>query len=202
MGWDRIRPERVGKGLEHIAKALRLNPFPASWYYLALGPAQYAAGEYEPPSRHCAGTRPIGRAPAVSWQQALPNSAGSTRRAGRPNSSSSPTPIFNPPLGDDRTLPRHRDACAFCRGLPQGRPSLTRHVIEPRNDHDNHALQTAIFDAADITSRGAGPPNIWRPPSSTSVKHQRTTPSRSSRNSPTSWPWPVAIICVSSSVNS
>ncbi|MGO8085894.1 winged helix-turn-helix domain-containing tetratricopeptide repeat protein [Rhizobium leguminosarum] len=37
---------RVGEGLEHIAKAFRLNPFPASWYYLTLGQAQYAAGQY------------------------------------------------------------------------------------------------------------------------------------------------------------
>ncbi|MBP2445812.1 winged helix-turn-helix domain-containing tetratricopeptide repeat protein [Rhizobium leguminosarum] len=38
---------RVGEGLEHIGKAFRLNPFPASWYYLTLGQAQYAAGQYE-----------------------------------------------------------------------------------------------------------------------------------------------------------
>ncbi len=38
---------RVEDGLEHIRKAFRLNPFPASWYYLALGQAQYAAGDYE-----------------------------------------------------------------------------------------------------------------------------------------------------------
>jgi TolB-like protein len=38
---------RVGQGLEHIRKAFRLNPFPANWYYLTLGQAQYAAGEYE-----------------------------------------------------------------------------------------------------------------------------------------------------------
>ncbi|WP_457585281.1 winged helix-turn-helix domain-containing tetratricopeptide repeat protein [Ensifer canadensis] len=38
---------RVEEGLEHIRKAFRLNPFPASWYYLALGQAQYAAGQYE-----------------------------------------------------------------------------------------------------------------------------------------------------------
>ena len=38
---------RVREGLDHIAKAFRLNPFPASWYYLALGQAQYAAGDYE-----------------------------------------------------------------------------------------------------------------------------------------------------------
>jgi TolB-like protein len=38
---------RVEEGLEHIRKAFRLNPFPASWYYLTLGQAQYAAGEYQ-----------------------------------------------------------------------------------------------------------------------------------------------------------
>ncbi|MDX8478969.1 winged helix-turn-helix domain-containing protein [Mesorhizobium sp. VK24D] len=37
----------VDKGLEHIRKAFRLNPFPPSWYYLTLGQAQYAAGDYE-----------------------------------------------------------------------------------------------------------------------------------------------------------
>jgi TolB-like protein/cytochrome c-type biogenesis protein CcmH/NrfG len=38
---------RVEEGLEHIRKAFRLNPYPASWYYLALGQAQYADGNYE-----------------------------------------------------------------------------------------------------------------------------------------------------------
>jgi len=38
---------RISEGLEHIRRAFRLNPFPASWYYLALGQALYAAGEYE-----------------------------------------------------------------------------------------------------------------------------------------------------------
>ncbi|RWF44724.1 MAG: adenylate cyclase [Mesorhizobium sp.] len=38
---------RVEQGLEHIRKAFRLNPFPASWYYLTLGQAQYAARDYE-----------------------------------------------------------------------------------------------------------------------------------------------------------
>src|SRR5919106_1049021 len=38
---------RVEEGLEHIRKAFRLNPFPASWYCLTLGQAQYAAGECE-----------------------------------------------------------------------------------------------------------------------------------------------------------
>ena len=44
-----VLARRVEEGLEHIRKAFRLNPFPASWYYLALGQAQYAAGEYEAP---------------------------------------------------------------------------------------------------------------------------------------------------------
>ncbi len=38
---------RVEEGLEQIRKAFRLNPFPASWYYLTLGQAQYAARDYE-----------------------------------------------------------------------------------------------------------------------------------------------------------
>ncbi len=38
---------RVEEGLEHIHKAFRLNPYPASWYYLTLGQAQYAARDYE-----------------------------------------------------------------------------------------------------------------------------------------------------------
>ncbi len=38
---------QVEEGLEHIRKAFRLNPFPASWYYLTLGQAQYAASEYQ-----------------------------------------------------------------------------------------------------------------------------------------------------------
>ena len=38
---------RIDEGLASIRKAFRLNPFPASWYYLTLGQAQYAAGEYE-----------------------------------------------------------------------------------------------------------------------------------------------------------
>ena len=38
---------RIDEGLEHIRKAFRLNPFAPSWYYLALGQAQYAARQYE-----------------------------------------------------------------------------------------------------------------------------------------------------------
>ena len=37
---------RVEEGVENIRKAFRLNPYPASWYYLTLGQAQYAAGDY------------------------------------------------------------------------------------------------------------------------------------------------------------
>ncbi|TPN84894.1 adenylate cyclase [Mesorhizobium sp. CU2] len=38
---------QVKLSLEHIRKAFRLNPFPPSWYYLTLGQAQYAVGDYE-----------------------------------------------------------------------------------------------------------------------------------------------------------
>jgi TolB-like protein len=38
---------KIGQGLDHIRKAFRLNPFPPSWYYLALGQAQYASRDYE-----------------------------------------------------------------------------------------------------------------------------------------------------------
>ncbi|MGO4676564.1 winged helix-turn-helix domain-containing tetratricopeptide repeat protein [Bosea sp. 2YAB26] len=38
---------RTEDGLAHIGKAFRLNPYPAGWYYLTLGQAQYAAGDYE-----------------------------------------------------------------------------------------------------------------------------------------------------------
>lgn len=37
---------RIEEGLEHIRKAFRLNPYPASWYFLLLGQAQYAARDY------------------------------------------------------------------------------------------------------------------------------------------------------------
>lgn len=38
---------RIDEGLQQIRKAFRLNPFPASWYFLTLGQALYAAGDYE-----------------------------------------------------------------------------------------------------------------------------------------------------------
>ena len=38
------RPEDA---IEQLHKALRLNPYPSSWYYLLLGQAQYGAGKYE-----------------------------------------------------------------------------------------------------------------------------------------------------------
>jgi len=36
----------IDEGLEHIRKAFRLNPYPASWYYSTLGQAQYASRDY------------------------------------------------------------------------------------------------------------------------------------------------------------
>lgn len=38
---------RIEDGLEQIQKALRLNPYPACWYFCHLGQAQYAARDYE-----------------------------------------------------------------------------------------------------------------------------------------------------------
>jgi len=37
---------KVEEGLGHIGRAFRLNPHPPGWYYLVLGQAQYAAGDY------------------------------------------------------------------------------------------------------------------------------------------------------------
>jgi TolB-like protein len=38
---------RLAEGLEQIQRAFRLNPYPACWYYLVKGQAQYALREYE-----------------------------------------------------------------------------------------------------------------------------------------------------------
>ena len=38
---------RPGEAIEQLRKALRLNPHPASWYYLLLGQAQYAERQYQ-----------------------------------------------------------------------------------------------------------------------------------------------------------
>jgi adenylate cyclase len=38
---------RIPESLEQIQKALRLNPYPPSWYFTHLGQAQYAARDYE-----------------------------------------------------------------------------------------------------------------------------------------------------------
>ncbi|MGH6893804.1 MAG: adenylate/guanylate cyclase domain-containing protein, partial [Dongiaceae bacterium] len=38
---------RLSDGLEQIQKAFRLNPYPAQWYYLVMGQAQYALRQYE-----------------------------------------------------------------------------------------------------------------------------------------------------------
>jgi TolB-like protein len=37
----------AAKGLEEIQKALRLDPYPACWYYLLKGQAEYALGQYQ-----------------------------------------------------------------------------------------------------------------------------------------------------------
>ncbi|WFU49510.1 adenylate/guanylate cyclase domain-containing protein [Sinorhizobium terangae] len=38
---------RPGEAIEHVRKALRLNPHPPGWYYWMLGQAQYASRDYE-----------------------------------------------------------------------------------------------------------------------------------------------------------
>ncbi|MBP1882425.1 adenylate/guanylate cyclase domain-containing protein [Sinorhizobium mexicanum] len=38
---------RPGDAIEHVRKALRLNPHPPGWYYWMLGQAQYASRDYE-----------------------------------------------------------------------------------------------------------------------------------------------------------
>ena len=38
---------KLTEGLEQIQKAFRLNPYPACWYYLVKGQAQYALRQYE-----------------------------------------------------------------------------------------------------------------------------------------------------------
>ncbi len=38
---------KITESLENIEKALRLNPYPAVWYFCHLGQAQYAARDYE-----------------------------------------------------------------------------------------------------------------------------------------------------------
>ena len=42
---------RPADAVEHVRKALRLNPHPPSWYYWMLGQAQYAFGDYESAAR-------------------------------------------------------------------------------------------------------------------------------------------------------
>jgi tetratricopeptide (TPR) repeat protein len=38
---------RPAEAIEHVRKALRLNPYPPGWYYWMLGQAQYALRDYE-----------------------------------------------------------------------------------------------------------------------------------------------------------
>ncbi len=94
---------RVGEGLEHIAKAFRLNPFPASWYYLALGQAQYAAKPVRSRRRDAAQGRDLSdKLTPFPGGKSCPTRLGSTRLAPRPNCSSSPTRIFQPATGRRR----------------------------------------------------------------------------------------------------
>ena len=116
---------RVEEGLEHIRKAFRLNPFPASWYYLTLGQAQYAAGEYE------AAVETLRRDETyrTSSRRFL---AASLAKLGRLDEARSEVGLFlvasafyDQPLGLTEPFARRRDARYFRRWFSQGRSSST-----------------------------------------------------------------------------
>ena len=92
---------RVEEGLEHIRKAFRLNPFPAS--YLTLGQAQYAAGEYEAAVETLRRDETYRTSSRRFLAASLAQLAGSTRRAQRSNCSSSATRISQPATGPRRS---------------------------------------------------------------------------------------------------
>ena len=77
----------------------------------------------KPPSRRCAGTRRIAQAHAVSWRQALRNSAGSTRRAPRSTCSLSPTRISQPATGSRRS-PSATPPCRSISLMASARPAF------------------------------------------------------------------------------
>lgn len=76
---------RPADAVEHVQKALRLNPHPPHWYYWMLGLAQYASANTTEPQRHCVRRRRIALARGAFWRQPWRSSGGSTRRAGRRN---------------------------------------------------------------------------------------------------------------------
>ena len=94
---------RVEEGLEHIRKAFRLNPFPASWYYLTLGQAQYAAGEYEAAVETLRRDETYRTSSRRFLAASLAQLGGSTRRAPRSNCSSSAIRISRPATGPRRS---------------------------------------------------------------------------------------------------
>ena len=86
---------RVEEGLEHVRKAFRLNPFPASRTFRRSAKRNMRTETMRPLSRRCAGTRRIGPALAGSSRRASQNSAGSRRRARKASCSSSEQPGFH-----------------------------------------------------------------------------------------------------------
>ena len=70
-------------GIEHVQKALRLDPHPPAWYYWELGLAQYAVANTTLLSRPCARRRPTVPVPGAFLRQAWPSSGGWMRHAGR-----------------------------------------------------------------------------------------------------------------------
>ena len=125
---------RVEEGLEHIRKAFRLNPFPASWYYLTLGQAQYAAPRLRSRRRDTAQGRDLSHklTPLPGGKPCATRPARRGARGGRAVPRRQPA-FHDPPLGGDGAIPRRRDARAFRRWLPQGRSSGVTRGCNPSN---------------------------------------------------------------------
>lgn len=78
---------RPAEAIEHVRKALRLNPHPPGWYYWMLGQAQYASHDYEAAVQHCAARKPTGRPRVACSPQAWRGSAAWKKREPKRNCS-------------------------------------------------------------------------------------------------------------------
>ena len=105
--------------------------------------------------------------------------------------------------GLDGGLPRARRPCRAARGaagVPGDLASPSSRLRETLSSPDAaparcRSCAPTVRSATLPTSSPQSSGRANKPPSRTSENVQRTTPSRSSRNWPTSWPTPVAIIC-------
>ena len=148
-----------------------------------------------------------------------------SRQAGAANSSGGRTPggigLFESAggpgqdvLNEMHLISRSRTKSTALRGRRRPRGCWRSQPVKLHNPQDGVCRksdspfgmmlqnQAATWEAADSNSSEFALLNSRRPPSGTSVKVQRTTPSRSSRNWPNNWPCPVSIIRWSASVTS